>query len=130
LPNTSLLREQLGLALSDALPLAEKLDAKERDYGGKPEDAPEPRVLWFDDEAGKDYPSAVVLELRAADRIGLLYRVAGALERCGADVQWARAATLGATAVDSFCIRAADGSSLTAAARKQLATAVHAAALA
>jgi [protein-PII] uridylyltransferase len=130
LPNASLLREQIGMALSDNLPLADRLAAKERDYGGRPDDAPEPRVLWFDDEAGKDYPSAVVLELRAADRIGLLYRVAEALERCGADVQWARAATLGTTAVDSFCIRAADGGPLSAMSRKQLAEAVHAAALA
>jgi [protein-PII] uridylyltransferase len=130
LPDATLLREQLGLALSDALPLSESLDAKERDYGGRPGDAPEPRVLWFDDEAGKDYPSAVVLELRAADRIGLLCRVAEALERCGADVRWARAVTLGATAVDSFCIRAADGGPFSALSRKQLAEAVHAAALA
>jgi [protein-PII] uridylyltransferase len=130
LPNAALLREQMGMALSDKLPLGDRLAAKERDYGGRPEDAPEPRVLWFDDEAGKDNPSAVVLELRAVDRIGLLYRVAEALERCGADVQWARAATLGTTAVDSFCIRAADGGPLSAVNRKRLADAVHAAALA
>ncbi|MET0237666.1 MAG: [protein-PII] uridylyltransferase [Kibdelosporangium sp.] len=130
LPDVTLLREQIGMAMSDNLPLADKLAAKERDYGGRPEDAPEPRVLWFDDEAGKEYPSAVVLELRAADRIGLLYRVAEALERCGADIQWARAATLGTTAVDSFGIRAADGGPLSAASRKRLAEAVRVAALA
>jgi [protein-PII] uridylyltransferase len=130
LPQVSLLREQFGLALSDQLKLSDRLAAKERDYGGLPDDAPEPRVLWFDDEAGKDHPGAVVIELRAADRIGLLYRVAEALERGGADVLWARAATLGATAVDSFCIRAADGGPLSAAGRKQLAEAVHQAALA
>nr|WP_237774662.1 [protein-PII] uridylyltransferase [Actinosynnema sp. ALI-1.44] len=129
LPNASLLREQMGLALAGKLPLAERLTAKERDYGGRPEDAPEPRVLWFDDEAGKDYPGAVVLELRAADRIGLLYRVAEALERCGADVQWARAATLGATAVDSFCVQAADGGALSPDSRDRLAEAVHTAAV-
>jgi [protein-PII] uridylyltransferase len=57
-------------------------------------------VLWFDDEA----TGAVVLELRAADRIGLLHKIAGALEQCGVDVQWARVSTLGATVVDSFSI--------------------------
>ncbi|TCO56964.1 [protein-PII] uridylyltransferase [Actinocrispum wychmicini] len=129
LPDAALLREQLGLALSDALPLSDRLAAKERDYGNRPEDAPEPRVLWFDDEAGKDYPGAVVMELRAADRIGLLYRVADALERSGADVQWLRAATLGATAVDSFCVRAADGGPLSTADRTAVADAVLAAAL-
>jgi [protein-PII] uridylyltransferase len=64
----------------------------------------QPHVLWFDDEA----TGAIVLELRAADRIGLLYRVATALEECDADVRWARVATPGATAVSSFCLAKAD----------------------
>ena len=55
-------------------------------------------MLWFDDEA----TGGVVLELRATDRIGLLHRVAAALEGCGADVRWARVATLGSSVVDSF----------------------------
>ena len=64
-----------------------------------------PRVLWFDDEA----TGAVVLELRGTDRIGLLHRVAAALEECGADLRWARVATLGASVVDSFCLAGAGG---------------------
>ncbi|MDX3656289.1 [protein-PII] uridylyltransferase [Streptomyces sp. ID05-26A] len=104
LPDASLLREQLSRAIEGSLPLADKLAAKERDYGGPPLDPPPARVLWFDDEA----TGAVVLELRAADRIGLLHRVAGALEQCGADVQWARVSTLGATVVDSFSIAGDD----------------------
>ena len=44
----------------------------------------------------------VVLELRATDRIGLLHRVASALEERGVDVRWARVATLGASVVDAF----------------------------
>ncbi|MGI5505319.1 [protein-PII] uridylyltransferase [Lentzea sp. CA-135723] len=104
LPDANLLREQLTRAIEGSLPLADKLAAKERDYGGPPQDPPPARVLWFDDEA----TGAVVLELRAADRIGLLHRVAGALEQCGADVQWARVSTLGATVVDSFSIAGED----------------------
>ncbi|SDG35125.1 UTP--GlnB (protein PII) uridylyltransferase, GlnD [Lentzea fradiae] len=100
LPDASLLREQLSRAMEGSLPLADKLAAKERDYGGPPVDPPPAKVLWFDDEA----TGAVVLELRAADRIGLLHRVAAALEQCGVDVQWARVSTLGATVVDSFSI--------------------------
>jgi [protein-PII] uridylyltransferase len=61
-------------------------------------------VLWFDDEA----TGAVVLELRGTDRIGLLHRVAAALEDCGADVLWAKASTLGASVVDAFGL-AGDG---------------------
>ncbi len=106
-PDPALLREQFSRAISGSLPLAEKLAAKERDYGGLPFDAPEPRLLWFDDEAGD--PGAVVLEVRAADRIGLLHSLAAALERRGADILWARASTLGGTAVDSFSLATVGG---------------------
>ncbi|MBB5955529.1 [protein-PII] uridylyltransferase [Saccharothrix tamanrassetensis] len=100
MPDVTLLREQLTRAVDGSLALTEKLAAKERDYGGPPLDPPPPRVLWFDDES----TGGVVLELRAADRIGLLHRVADALERVGVDVVWARVSTLGSTVVDSFAI--------------------------
>jgi [protein-PII] uridylyltransferase len=106
-PDSALLREQFTRAIAGSLPLAEKLAAKERDYGGLPYDAPSPRVLWFDNEAGGS--GAVVLEVRAADRIGLLHGVADALERCGADVLWARVSTLGGTAVSSFSLATVGG---------------------
>jgi [protein-PII] uridylyltransferase len=57
-----------------------------------------PKVVWHR-EAATD---AVVLELRAADAAGLLYRVAGALDRAGARVRAARISTLGADVVDAF----------------------------
>ena len=57
-------------------------------------------MLWFD---GTD-PGQVVLELRAEDRLGLLCRLATALEAIGADIRWARVATLGTSVVDAFCI--------------------------
>jgi [protein-PII] uridylyltransferase len=113
LPDAGLLREQFTRALTGSLPLAEKLAAKERDYAAELDDPPEPRVLWFDDEAdGGTGSDDVVLELRAADRIGLLHGVAEALERCGADVLWARAMQVGGTALASFSLAAtspADG---------------------
>ncbi|MGH3669028.1 MAG: hypothetical protein ACRDSH_00085, partial [Pseudonocardiaceae bacterium] len=58
-----------------------------------------------DDEA----TGAVVLELRTTDRIGLLYRVAAALEHSAVSVRWARVATLGSSVVDSFCLTSAGG---------------------
>ena len=105
LPDAALLREQFSRAVDGSLALADKLAAKERDYGGPPQDPPPAKVLWFDDES----TGAVVLELRAADRIGLLHHVADALEQCGVDIQWARVATLGGTVVDSFSLTTADG---------------------
>jgi len=104
LPDPALLREQLGRALDGSLPLEERLLAKEQDYARTAGERAQPHALWFDDEA----TGAVVLELRAVDRIGLLYRIATALQECGADVRWARVATPGATAVSSFCL-ATDG---------------------
>jgi len=99
-PDPALVRQELVRALEGTLPLGERLAAKERDYGVTKGDPPRPRALWFDDEA----TGAVVLELRATDRIGLLHRVAAALEGCGVDVGWARVATLGSSVVDSFCL--------------------------
>ena len=100
LPDASLLQEQLRRALDGSLPLKDRLAAKERDYGGPPEEVAPPRVLWFDDEAS----GAVVLELRATDRIGLLHRIAAALESCSVNVRWARVSTLGGTVIDAFCL--------------------------
>jgi [protein-PII] uridylyltransferase len=57
-----------------------------------------PRVVWHRDAA----TDAVVLELRASDAPGLLYRVAAALDRAGADVRAARISTLGGDVVDAF----------------------------
>ncbi|MEU8424519.1 [protein-PII] uridylyltransferase [Micromonospora sp. NPDC048835] len=57
-----------------------------------------PRVVWHR-EAATD---AVLLELRAADAAGLLYRVACALDEAGALVRAARISTLGADVVDAF----------------------------
>ncbi|MBP2477049.1 [protein-PII] uridylyltransferase [Crossiella equi] len=104
LPDAALLREQLVKVLDGSLSLADRLAAKERDYGGPPEEIAPPRVLWFDDEA----TGAVVMELRATDRIGLLHRVAAALEQCEVDIRWARVATLGGTVVDAFSLTTSD----------------------
>lgn len=101
LPETTLLREQFARAVAGTLPLTQRIAAKERDYATPQVSAPA-KVLWFDDEtSGSD---TVVLELRAADRIGLLFRVAGALRRCEAEVRWAKVATLGGAVVDSFAV--------------------------
>jgi [protein-PII] uridylyltransferase len=57
-----------------------------------------PRVVWQRDAA----TDAAVLELRAADSAGLLYRVATALDEAGAEVRAARISTLGGDVVDAF----------------------------
>ncbi|MFC0005859.1 [protein-PII] uridylyltransferase [Micromonospora siamensis] len=57
-----------------------------------------PRVVWHRAAA----TDAVVLELRAADAAGLLYRVTCALDEAGAQVRAARISTLGGDVVDTF----------------------------
>ncbi len=57
-----------------------------------------PRVVWQRDIA----TDAVVLELRAADSPGLLYRVTHALDEAGAEIRAARISTLGGDVVDAF----------------------------
>jgi [protein-PII] uridylyltransferase len=57
-----------------------------------------PRVVWQRDVA----TDAAVLELRAADSPGLLYRVATALDEAGCVVRAARISTLGGDVVDAF----------------------------
>jgi [protein-PII] uridylyltransferase len=126
LPDPAVLRGELVRALEGTLVLDEALARKERDYappaGG--EEPAAPRVLWFDDEA----TGATVLELRGGDRIGLLHRVAAALETCGADIRWARVETLGSSVVDSFCVAESSGAPLPRPQRRKLEEAVLAAA--
>ena len=62
----------------------------------------EPVVSWH-----ADATDAAVVELRASDAPGLLYRVTRALERAGADVRSARVATLGGDVVDAFYLAGA-----------------------
>ncbi|MGH3810672.1 MAG: [protein-PII] uridylyltransferase [Pseudonocardiaceae bacterium] len=109
-PDVALLRQDLIRVLEGSLPLTDALTAKERDYGEPPVSETgcpdvETKVLWFDDEA----TGAVVLELRTTDRIGLLHRVAAALERNAVTVRWARVVTLGGSVVDSFGLTGLDG---------------------
>ncbi|MBO4206348.1 [protein-PII] uridylyltransferase [Micromonospora echinofusca] len=61
-------------------------------------DDADPKVVWHRDAA----TDAVVLEVRAADAAGLLYRVCAALDEAGAQVRAARIATLGSAVVDAF----------------------------
>jgi len=79
-----------------------------------------PRVVWQRDVA----TDAAVLELRAADSAGLLYRVATALDEAGAEVRAARISTLGGDVVDAFYLV---GSWVSAAERDRVTAAVLAA---
>lgn len=101
--------EQFGLALADGIDVAAALQQRPResrrmasgDIAGVPASdltAP-PRIVWFDSA-----PSRSIVEVRAADRPGLLARLAAALEGAGIDIVWAKATTRGSTVDDVFCV--------------------------
>ncbi len=101
-PDRQRLAADLTRALAGELDVNSALAARVRSTlrprGGTEREAPPPRVVWAVDGA----TDATILELRAADDAGLLYRVAHALELAGANVRSARISTLGADVVDAF----------------------------
>lgn len=99
MPDWDLVRDEIRHAFDDPGPLEERLAERERAYPSGPLGAP-PYVLWV--EGASDVAS--VLEVRAHDRIGLLYRVTLALAECDLDVRAARVSTLGAEVVDAFYV--------------------------
>ncbi len=106
LPDPAVVRGDLRRAMDGSLGLPGRLAAKERSYGrGSLAPRRPPTVHWFDGEA----TDATVLELRADDTIGLLYRVTAALERSGVDIRGARVSSLGGSVVDAFYVALADG---------------------
>ncbi|WP_433057404.1 [protein-PII] uridylyltransferase [Dactylosporangium sp. CS-033363] len=89
----------LRRAVTGDLPVAERLAARERSTRRSGTVTAPPRVVWQPPTAATD---ATVLELRATDTAGLLFRVASALEDAGADVRSTRISTLGGEVVDAF----------------------------
>ena len=109
LPDWTVVRDDLRRAYDDALPIAARLAERERAYSRDEPVVVPPRVLWFDDASH----SATVIEVRAHDKVGLLYRLTKALSDQGLDVRSARLTTLGAEVVDAFYVTDADGAEIT-----------------
>lgn len=68
-----------------------------------------PRVI-IDNDASRD---ATVVEVRATDAVGVLYRIARALSDSALDVRSAKVATLGHEVVDTFYVVGSDGAKVT-----------------
>lgn len=86
--------------------LAEKRTVPTRASRGKQEP---PKVIC--DNAASD--EMTIVEVHAADRLGLLYDITAALAECGLDVHRAKIATYGDDVVDVFYVRDLNGSKLT-----------------
>jgi [protein-PII] uridylyltransferase len=104
LPDVTLVTSDLRRMLAGRLDVADRLDrrAQAAPIRGV---RPAPKVLLVDDASD----TATVVEVRAHDAPGLLWRVGRALGDCGLDVRAARVETLGAEVVDVFYVTDAEG---------------------
>ncbi|MER7544467.1 [protein-PII] uridylyltransferase [Spirillospora sp. NPDC127506] len=100
-PDPAGLEADLRLMLAGRLDVAGRLERRARSVRVRPgAAAPPPRVMIVDDASR----TATVIEVRAHDRPGLLWRVGQALGACGLQVRAAQVDTLGAEAVDVFYV--------------------------
>ncbi|HEY1278525.1 MAG TPA: [protein-PII] uridylyltransferase [Acidimicrobiales bacterium] len=106
-------RADVERALTGRLPVASRLAERVSAYAGQRRPAaaytPEPRVLFDNDGSAV----ATVVEVRAADGIGVLYRIARALAECDLSIRTAKIVTLGHEVVDTFYVVDLDGAKVT-----------------
>jgi [protein-PII] uridylyltransferase len=124
-PVPEILADAVRAVLEGTLPLADRLRQREADYREDDTRSAPPRISWHNAEASGD--DTGIVEVRATDRAGLLYRLTAALAAEGLDVTSARIETLGADAVDSFYVCNPSGSPVDAEQRGRVESALVAA---
>ncbi|MCX4479573.1 [protein-PII] uridylyltransferase [Streptomyces cellulosae] len=106
LPQAARLRADLVRALDGSLDISGRLAERDAAYPRRRGVvAPPPRVTV----APAASRHATVIEVRAQDAPGLLFRIGRALEDAGVNVRSAHAGTLGANAVDAFYVTGGEG---------------------
>jgi len=110
-PDWSGIERDLNQVLAGELPLQERLSEKARTYGRRGPTAARPAEtgVMFDNDLSA---SATVVEVRAPDAVGLLYRISSVLGDLGLDIRHATVSTVGHQAIDSFYVVDASGSKL------------------
>ena len=104
-PDWELVADEIDAALRGSLALADRLAEQARVYaGGRRPTSPRPTEtrVTIDNAASA---TSTVIDVRAADQIGLLHRVTTALFDLDLDVIAARVSTLGEEVVDAFYAR-------------------------
>ncbi len=99
-PDPATLESDLRLVLAGRLDIEQRLARRTRAVRPPRVPVAPPRVTLVDDASA----TATVVEVRAHDRPGLLWRIGRAFGECGLDVRAARVETLGAEAVDVFYV--------------------------
>ena len=108
-PDNTLVASDLHRMLEGRLDVEERLERRARAARPRGAVVAPPKVTMVDDAS----LTATVVEVRAHDEPGLLWRVGRALGGCGLDVRSARVETLGAEAVDVFYVADESGRPLT-----------------
>ena len=108
-PDATLVTADLRRMLEGRLDVEDRLERRARAVRTHGTNAPPPKVALVDNASN----IATVVEVRAHDEPGLLWRIGRALGECGLNVQAARVETLGAEAVDVFYVTDATGGLLT-----------------
>ncbi|HUO47826.1 MAG TPA: ACT domain-containing protein, partial [Acidimicrobiales bacterium] len=108
-PDWDLVADETDAALRGSLPLSERLTEQARVYAsGRRPSASRPVETRVSIDNGASTRRTVV-DVRAADEVGLLHRVTTALFELDLDVVAARVVTLGQEVVDAFYVRDRDG---------------------
>jgi len=108
-PDPTLVAGDLRRMLLGRLDVEDRLERRARAVPPRGAVIPAPRVTLVDEASD----TATVVEVRAHDAPGLLWRVGRALGECGLNVRAARVETLGAEVVDVFYVTGEDGELLT-----------------
>jgi [protein-PII] uridylyltransferase len=108
-PDPTLVAGDLRRMLLGRLDVQDRLERRARAVPPRGALIPAPKVILVDEAS----ETATVVEVRAHDAPGLLWRVGRALGECGLNVRAARVETLGAEVVDVFYVTDADGEPLT-----------------
>ncbi|MCX2923887.1 [protein-PII] uridylyltransferase [Streptomyces sp. NEAU-W12] len=106
LPEAARLRADLVRALDGTLNIAGRLAERDAAHPRRRGVVPPPARVTVAPAASR---LATVIEVRAQDAPGLLFRIGQALEGAGVRVRSAHASTLGANAVDAFYVTQAPG---------------------
>ena len=104
-PDATLVAADLRRMLEGRLDVEDRLERRARAARPAGTAVPPPKVTLVDGAS----QSATVVEVRAHDEPGLLWRIGRALGECGLNVQAARVETLGAEAVDVFYVTGSAG---------------------
>ncbi|MER7193425.1 [protein-PII] uridylyltransferase [Streptomyces flaveolus] len=109
LPQAARLRADLVRALDGTLDIAGRLAERDAAYPRRRGVVPPPPRVSVEPAASRH---ATVIEVRAQDAPGLLFRIGRALEGAGVRVRSAHVSTLGSNAVDAFYVTGAEGERL------------------